>query len=88
MDKIIQIPERKNAPKTRLHINIACKNKTQLGIRPIIFILPGGPGADGAAYKSYSCLLDVTDIVYYDPRGCGLKFVKNFGMETLLMPKK
>ena len=72
MNKMLVIPARKNAPQTKLHVEIVCQNQAKLGKRPIVFILPGGPGADGSFYKSYSCLLDVADIVYHDPRGCGL----------------
>jgi proline iminopeptidase len=39
--------------------------------RPVVFILPGGPGADHSVYMKYACLSDVADLVFHDPRGCG-----------------
>lgn len=65
----ISIPARQNAPATSLFIDSLVKNK--LGERPVVFILPGGPGFDSSAYQSYRCLFDVADIIFHDPRGCG-----------------
>ncbi|OGT48422.1 MAG: hypothetical protein A3E82_03740 [Gammaproteobacteria bacterium RIFCSPHIGHO2_12_FULL_38_11] len=67
----VTIPERTSAPETQLHVKIVTQNKNEMGSRPVIFILPGGPGLDHSTYQSYNCLLDVADIVFHDPRGCG-----------------
>lgn len=67
----ISIPERANAPETQLYVKTITNDKNNLGSRPVIFILPGGPGLDHSTYRSYTCLLDVADIVFHDPRGCG-----------------
>lgn len=68
----IKIPARQNVAETNLYVNIVSQDSKRFGQRPITFILPGGPGIDSSAYHAYSCLLDVTDLVFHDPRGCGL----------------
>jgi len=68
----ITIPERPSAPETQLFVKTVTRDKNEMGSRPVIFILPGGPGLDHSTYQSYNCLLDVADIVFHDPRGCGL----------------
>lgn len=68
----ISIPARKLAPSTSLYVNIVTQHKATLGSRPVVFMLPGGPGLDSSFYQAYSCLTDVADVVYHDPRGCGL----------------
>lgn len=65
----ISIPARKNTPATNLFVDSLVKNK--LGERPVVFILPGGPGFDSSAYQSYKCLFELADIIFHDPRGCG-----------------
>lgn len=67
----IKIPARDNAPTTELYVKILAEDETRLGCRPIIFALPGGPGGDHSTLGSYSCLQDVADIVFHDPRGTG-----------------
>ena len=67
----VAISERTSAPATQLFVKILANDKTKLGKRPVIFILPGGPGLDHSTYHAYTCLLDVADIVFHDPRGCG-----------------
>lgn len=67
----ISIPARANAPATQLFVKIITANRESFGSRPVIFILPGGPGADHSHYLKYSCLIDQGDIVFHDPRGCG-----------------
>ncbi len=74
---ILNISQRNSIPATQLFINIVTKDNQQLGNRPIVFFLPGGPGADSSLYQSYNCLLDVADIVYHDPRECGLSDKSN-----------
>jgi len=39
--------------------------------KPVLFILPGGPGFDSSYYKGHSDILPEMQIVYFDPRGCG-----------------
>ena len=67
----VMIPERQSAAETQLYVKIHTHDQNKLGSRPVIFILPGGPGLDHSTYRSYTCLLDVADIVFHDPRGCG-----------------
>ncbi|MCX7120311.1 MAG: alpha/beta hydrolase [Gammaproteobacteria bacterium] len=67
----ITIPERSNAPETKLFVKTLAHDVNALGSRPVILILPGGPGLDHSTYQSYNCLLDTADIVFHDPRGCG-----------------
>lgn len=63
---------RPTAPTTHLFVEVIAKDLDQLGKnRPVVFILPGGPGADHTVYKSYTCLEPVADLVFHDPRGCG-----------------
>lgn len=66
----IHIPERANAPETKLYIKKISKTK-EMGDRPVIFVLPGGPGMDHRVYQKYECLIDVADLIFHDPRGCG-----------------
>ena len=65
------IPARENAPETFLHVKIMQNSPAPLGSRPVMFILPGGPGLDHSTYQSYACLVNEVDIVFHDPRGCG-----------------
>jgi proline iminopeptidase len=67
----ITIPARASSPETKLFVKIISQEKDKTESRPTIFILPGGPGIDHTAYSKYSCLIDVADIVFHDPRGCG-----------------
>lgn len=63
---------RSGVPSTQLNIKVISKNPNKLGDgRPVAFILPGGPGAELAAYQKYECLSAVADLVFHDPRGCG-----------------
>ncbi len=69
----IPIPERDDAPKTTLYVKIiSADNEINFKSKPTIFMLPGGPGANHSHYKDYSCLKDVANIIFHDPRGCGL----------------
>ncbi|CAM4505766.1 MAG: Proline iminopeptidase [Legionella sp.] len=71
-DLRIDIPERANAPKTRLHIRVVSENEDSLNTIPYLFMLPGGPGANHSHYKDYECLHSTVNVVFFDPRGCGL----------------
>jgi len=40
--------------------------------KPVLFVLPGGPGGDHSIYKFHSLALEeFFCVVYHDPRGCG-----------------
>ncbi|WP_412757591.1 alpha/beta fold hydrolase [Legionella bozemanae] len=71
-DLFIDIPARDNAPETRLHIRIVSESEDNLNKMPYIFMLPGGPGANHSHYKDYECLRTTGNMVFIDPRGCGL----------------
>ncbi len=68
----ISIPARINAPATTLNISIVAQDQNTFGQRPVLLILPGGPGAAITIYQPYATLLDVADLVFHDPRGVGL----------------
>lgn len=74
MKKIInvKIPARINAPETTLYAHIKYIDEKSLQTKPYIFMLPGGPGANHSHYMDYDCLEDRANIIYFDPRGCGL----------------
>lgn len=67
--KQIYISAKQNAPATTLFVKTVAQNK--FNDKPVAFILPGGPGMDHTPYQTYTHLLDVVDIVFHDPRGCG-----------------
>ncbi|KTC90150.1 alpha/beta hydrolase [Fluoribacter dumoffii] len=71
-DLYIEVPKRDHAKPTRLHIRIISDNEDQLDKLPYVFMLPGGPGANYSHYKDYECLSAKGNIVFIDPRGCGL----------------
>ena len=68
----IFIPERDNAAHTYLRVRLVYKNKRALETLPYVLILPGGPGANHSHYLDYDRLYEVANLLYYDPRGCGL----------------
>ena len=75
MKKVIQeimIPARNNSPETHLRVRLIYQNKKALEILPYVFVLPGGPGANHSYYTDYDCLHEIANLIYYDPRGCGL----------------
>ncbi|WED42767.1 alpha/beta fold hydrolase [Legionella cardiaca] len=82
-DLFIDIPARDNAPETRLHIRIVCENEDNLDKLPYVFMLPGGPGANHSHYKDYECLATTGNIVFIDPRGCGLSDKKEPSSYTM-----
>lgn len=68
---LINIPARAHAPTTRHYIEIETLI-AEADDRPVIFLLPGGPGSDHQVYKKHSTeLAEVARLVYLDPRGCG-----------------
>lgn len=74
MNKIfeIKVPSRVNAPETTIYIQIVYKNETDLKTKPYVFMIPGGPGANHSNYKDYECIQEEANVIFYDPRGCGL----------------
>lgn len=74
LEKKIFIPvqARPDAPQTTLHIRIVSQDSHPTQKKPYVFMLPGGPGANHSHYKDYECLHTAANIVFIDPRGCGL----------------
>ncbi len=68
----VEISARENAPCTNLHAILVYKNEESLHSKPYIIMLSGGPGLNHSYYKDYGCLQDVANIIFFDPRGCGL----------------
>lgn len=68
----IQIPARNAAPATRLYCKIAQKESGQLGTRPVMILVPGGPGGNHSVYLPMANkLLQFADLIFFDPRACG-----------------
>ncbi|MCL5261320.1 MAG: alpha/beta hydrolase [Gammaproteobacteria bacterium] len=68
--KKIAIAKRRGANATTLHVEIAKNEKAKK--QDVVFLLPGGPGADHSSdVKRSSELADIATLVYMDPRGCG-----------------
>ncbi len=70
--KKIKIPANKDTPSICLRVRVVYKNQNALKTAPYMFILPGGPGSNHSYYLNYDCLAEVVNLIYYDPRGCGL----------------
>jgi len=68
----IHVTERHNAPETTLYVKVIATNTNSLTTKPYAFILPGGPGANHSSYQDYECLQTSCNVVFHDPRGCGL----------------
>lgn len=68
----VEIPARENAPVTNLHTLLVYENEESLRTKPYIIMLSGGPGLNHSYYKDYADLKDVANIIFFDPRGCGL----------------
>ncbi|MAZ44394.1 MAG: prolyl aminopeptidase [Legionellales bacterium] len=66
------IAQRGDEPETTLRVRVLTKDDSNNTERPFVFILPGGPGANHSFYQAYDCLIEVANVAYYDPRGCGL----------------
>lgn len=67
----LKVPQRTNSSSAKIFVKIVAQNEESLKIKPYIFILPGGPGANHSHYEDYSCLSTHGNIVFHDPRGCG-----------------
>lgn len=68
---MITLPARDNAPETNLFVEVVKKEGGLLPPSSPLFMLPGGPGANSTHFNSYRCLQDTTDLIFFDPRGCG-----------------
>jgi proline iminopeptidase len=73
----IKIPSRNNIPECELYVEFLRKSAdTTIPLgreRPVMFMLPGGPGGNHTVYDSIKMsLFNYVDIVLIDPRGCGL----------------
>lgn len=74
MQKGCQIPisARHNAPATNLYSLLVYEDEPSLTSKPYLIFLSGGPGMNHSHYKDYQCLQSIANIIFYDPRGCGL----------------
>lgn len=92
----INIPKRINSfgkliPATKLHIETTYPNALK-GLpsdgKPVVMILPGGPGDGMFLYKKYSVqLAEFAHLVYWDPRGCensAKGHVSTYNMDTYI----
>lgn len=71
-EKRIELPARTNAPATNLYCKILLNDSTMLGNKPVIILVPGGPGGNHAVYLPITeHLLQYSDLILFDPRGCG-----------------
>ncbi len=73
----IKIPRRNTIPECELYVEIlrsSADEAKQLGHeRPVMFMLPGGPGGNHTVYDGIKAsLFKYADLVLIDPRGCGL----------------
>lgn len=66
----IFIPKHDSVPETTLYAKIVSASNHETK-NSKIFILPGGPGCDSTSYTRYSCLKEVGDVIFHDPRGTG-----------------
>lgn len=70
--KKIIIPKRRGASATTLHVVVTKNKKLSPAKSNVVFLLPGGPGANHSADVMRSGeLADYATLVYMDPRGCG-----------------
>jgi proline iminopeptidase len=83
----IEIPARLGVPKTFLRVRVISSSVNTPPKKPYVFILPGGPGSNHSFYLGYDCLSEIANLVYYDPRGCGLSDagdIKTYNMENYI----
>ncbi len=79
----IDIPERAGAPAATIFVKILSSTPPDLQSKPYVFIFPGGPGANHSHYEDYDCLAVCGNIVFCDPRGCGLSSKADFSTYTV-----
>lgn len=71
----IKLPARDTSPECTLYIEILQANpNSELGKeKPVMLLLPGGPGGNHSVYDGIKPhFLEYADLVLIDPRGCGL----------------
>ncbi len=73
----IKIPSRNTIPECEIYVEIlqnSDETACQLGSkRPVMLMLPGGPGGNHTVYDAIKTSLSkYADLVLIDPRGCGL----------------
>jgi len=72
IEKTIALSARSDAPETRLFCKLAQKEKITFGSRPVMMLVPGGPGGNHHVYLPLAdLLLTFADLIFFDPRGCG-----------------
>jgi len=72
-EKHIHIPARNNTPATRIYCKIMQKENGEPGGRPVMLLVPGGPGGNHTVYLPIAeYLLSFADLIFFDPRGCAL----------------
>jgi proline iminopeptidase len=68
----IKLLSRTDAPETNLYVEVLTKNNKPLGNRNVMLLIPGGPGGNHTVFDAIKDeLLMYSDIVLFDPRGCG-----------------
>jgi len=71
----IKIPQRANAPETSLWVEIMTQNDDPASLgkeRSVMLLVPGGPGGNHTVYDEIKGeLFKYTDLILFDPRGCG-----------------
>lgn len=68
----IKITQEHSTPGFELYAKVIKKNNTDEWDREVMFLIPGGPGGNHTLYEDIEDeLLNYTDLVIIDPRGCG-----------------
>ncbi len=84
----VKIPSRNKIPECELYVEIIQQSAgvtDNLGReRPVMFMLPGGPGGNHTVYDDIKMPLSkYVDLVLIDPRGCGLSSRSEAGFCTM-----
>lgn len=67
----ILIPPTAETPAAQLYVNVL-KTTDKITDRPVLLLLPGGPGGNHSVYNSIQNeLLQYANLILFDPRGCG-----------------
>src|SRR5437764_539070 len=68
----IQLSARSDIPATNLYVEILTKDNQPLESRSIMLLVPGGPGGNHTVFDAIKDdLLELSDLILFDPRGCG-----------------
>ncbi len=71
-EKLILVPAREQTPATKLYCKVMHRENTRLGDRSVMVLVPGGPGGNHSVYLPIANrLLEYTNLILFDPRGCG-----------------